>query len=78
METWNDDLIKTLNSDRVNSLNLSEHHRRNFFYFKNLSNYFDIPVIITSCLSGSFSVDASPYLDQGYISLFCAILQCHL
>ena len=73
METWNDEIIKILNNNRVNSLNMSEYHRRNFFYFKNLSNYFDIPVIITSCLSGSFSVGASPYLDQGYISLILCI-----
>ena len=73
MEPCNDETIKILNSVRVNSLNLSEYHRRNFFYFKNLSNYFDIPVIITSCLSGSFSVGASPYLDQGYISLILCI-----
>ena len=69
METWNDEIIKILNNVRVNSLNLSEYHRRNFFYYKNLSNYFDIPIIIISCISGSFSVGASPYLNQGYISL---------
>ena len=69
METWNDEIIKILNNVRINSLNLSEYHRRNFFYYKNLSNYFDIPIIIISCISGSFSVGASPYLNQGYISL---------
>ena len=74
METWNDEIIKILNNVRVNSLNLSEYHRRNFFYYKNLSNYFDIPIIIISCISGSFSVGASPYLNQGYIINFmCCI-----
>jgi hypothetical protein len=73
METWNDEIIKILYNVRINSLNLSEYHRRNFFYFKNISNYFDIPIIITSSLSGSFSVGASPYANQGYISLIsCA------
>ena len=69
METWNDEIIKILNNVRVNSLNLSEYHRRNFFYYKNLSNYFDIPIIIISCISGSFSVGASPYMEQGLISV---------
>jgi hypothetical protein len=66
---WNDQTILILNNVRINSLNLSEYHRRNYFYYKSISNYFDIPIIITSSLAGSFSVGAIPYLDQGYISL---------
>ena len=69
METWNDEIIKILNNVRVNSLNLSEYHRRNYFSYRELSKYFDIPVIITSTLAGSFSVGASSYLDQGLISV---------
>jgi len=69
METWNDEIIKILNNVRVNSLNLSEYHRRNYFSYRELSKYFDIPVIITSTLASSFSVGASPYLDQGLISV---------
>ena len=69
MEPWNDETIKILNNVRINSLNLSEYHRRNYFYYKSISNYFDIPIIITSSLAGSFSVGATPYLKQGTISL---------
>ena len=72
METWNDEIIKILNNVRINSLNLSEYHRRFFFYFKNISNYFDIPIIITSSLSGSFSVGAS--LISCAASMFITIL----
>ena len=69
METWNDEIIIILNNVRVNSLNLSEYHRRNYFSYRELSKWFDVPIIITSTLAGSFSVGATPYLDQGYISL---------
>jgi len=69
METWNDEIIKILNNVRVNSLNLSEYHRRNYFSYRELSKYFDIPVIIISTLAGSFSVGASPYMDQPTISV---------
>ena len=72
MEPWNDEIIKILNNVRINSLNLSEYHRRNYFYFKNISNYFDIPIIITSSLSGSFSVGAS--LISCAASMFITIL----
>ena len=30
MEPWNDETIKILNNVRINSLNLSEYHRRNY------------------------------------------------
>ena len=63
MDNWNEEIIKILNNVRVNSLNLSEYHRRNYFLYKNLSNYFDIPIIKTSCVAGSFSVGATPYLN---------------
>ena len=42
---WNDQTILILNNVRINSLNLSEYHRRNYFYYKSISNYFDIPII---------------------------------
>ena len=57
----------------MNAVNLSEYHRRNYFYFKSLSNYFDIPIIIISTIAGSFSVGADPYLKQSNISLINCI-----
>ena len=69
METWNDEIIKILNNVRVNSLNLSEYYRRNYFSYRELSEWFDVPIIKTSTLAGSFSVGASPYMDQPTISV---------
>jgi hypothetical protein len=69
MEPWNDETIKILNNVRINSLNLSEYHRRNYFQYREMSKFFDIPVIIISTLAGSFSVGATPYLEQGTISV---------
>jgi hypothetical protein len=57
----------------VNAVNLSEYHRRNYFYYKNLSNYFDIPIIIISTIAGSFSVGADQYLKQNNISLISCL-----
>ena len=69
MEPWNDETIKILNNVRINSFNLSEYHRRNFFSYKYLSNWFDLPIIIISTLAGSFSVGATHYLEQRTISV---------
>lgn len=72
-ESWNSNIIEILENVRVNSINLSEYHRRNYFYFKNLSNYFDIPIIVISTIAGSFSVGADPYLEQKNISLISCL-----
>jgi hypothetical protein len=70
---WNSNIIEILEGVRTNAVNLSEYHRRSYFYFKNLSNYFDIPIIIISSISASFSVGADPYLKQENISLISCI-----
>jgi len=71
--SWNTNIIEILENVRVNAVNLSEYHRRNYFYYKSLSNYFDIPIIIISTIAGSFSVGADPYLKQSNISLINCI-----
>ena len=70
---WNSNIIEILEGVRTNAVNLSEYHRRSYFYYKNLSNYFDIPIIITSTIAGSFSVGADPYLEQRNISLISCL-----
>ena len=52
---------------------VSEYHRRTYFYYKNLSNWFDVPMIVISTIAGSFSVGADPYLDQANISLISCV-----
>ena len=73
MNNWNSNIIEILEGVRTNAVNLSEYHRRSYFYYKNLSNYFDIPIIITSTIAGSFSVGADPYLEQRNISLISCL-----
>ena len=70
---WNSNIIEILEGVRTNAVNLSEYHRRSYFYYKNLSNYFDIPIIITSTIAGSFSVGADPHLEQRNISLISCL-----
>ena len=36
--SWNTNIIEILENVRVNAVNLSEYHRRNYFYYKSLSN----------------------------------------
>lgn len=69
MNNWDDSVVELLESVRSNSTYLSEMHRKTFFSLKFMSVYFDIPVIVLSSFSASFSVGSQPYLEQGLISL---------
>jgi uncharacterized protein YjbI with pentapeptide repeats len=73
-DEWNKEVINILEKVRVNSINLSEYHRLRYYYYKGYSKYFDIPVLVLSTLSGSFSVGSQAYLEQSIISVIgCAI-----
>lgn len=63
-----DEIETLLEKIRINSVVLAETHRRNFYEYKNLSRYFDIPIIVISVLSSSFSVGSQAYLTQNIIS----------
>ena len=73
MNNWNSNIIEILEGVRTNAVNLSEYHRRTYFYYKNLSNWFDVPIIVISTIAGSFSVGADPYLEQRNISLISCL-----
>ena len=73
MNNWNSNIIEIIEGVRTNAVNLSEYHRRTYFYYKNLSNWFDVPIIIISSISASFSVGADPYLEQRNISLISCL-----
>ena len=68
MNNWSEEQESILEKIRINCIVLAETHRRAFFDYKNLSKLFDIPVIIISTLSASFSVGNQSYLPQHLIS----------
>ena len=73
-DEWTKEVITILEKVRVNSINLSEYHRTRYYYFKGFSKYFDIPVLVLSTLSGSFSVGSQAYLPQSMISVIGCII----
>lgn len=68
-DEWDGQLIDFLEGIRRKSAKLSTKHTGKFFYYKSCSNYFDIPIIILSVLSSSFSVGTNDFLEQSTISL---------
>jgi len=76
---WSDDIINILEKIRKNSYALSTKHRRRYIKFKKLSKWFDLPILITSVFSSSFS--SLNIIDQNLtniittsISMFITIL----
>jgi len=69
MNNWTDEVNSILEKMRKNSIELSHRHRLNFYEYKSYSKYFDIPIIIVSVLSSSFSVGAGAFLTQELVSV---------
>ena len=61
---WSHSVDSLLDKIRLNAVYLTNRHINNHLYYKNCSAYFEVPTIILSVFSGSFSVGADPFADQ--------------
>ena len=74
MNEWTQEIEDILERVRINSVSLSNRHRENFYEFKQMSKWFDLPIIITITISASFSVGATAYMAQDIVSsITCSI-----
>jgi hypothetical protein len=55
MDEWTDDIINILQRIRINSTALNKKHVSRYIYYNSISKYFDIPIIIFSVFSSSFT-----------------------
>lgn len=55
MDEWNENLVNILQRIRVNSILLNKKHISRFIYYNSLSRFFDIPIIVFSVFSASFT-----------------------
>jgi hypothetical protein len=77
--TWTRDIIIILDKIRKNSYNLHKKHTKRYIEYKSLSRYFDLPVIVLSVFSSSFSsLDVIDEQNRNVvsvgISMFIAVL----
>jgi hypothetical protein len=71
---WSQSVDSLLDKIRLNAVYLTNRHINNHLYYKGASAYFEIPTIILSVFSGSFSVGADPFANQETISIVsCSI-----
>lgn len=55
MNDWSNDIVNILQRIRVNSISLNKKHISRYIYYNSLSRYFDIPIIVFSVFSASFT-----------------------
>jgi len=71
---WSQSVDSLLDKIRLNAVYLTNRHINNHLYYKNCSKYFEIPTIVLSVFSGSFSVGSDGFLNQELISIVsCSI-----
>jgi len=68
---WSDGIELALNDIKENSLNNSESHKNNYYFYKSYLKYFRVPTIILSGMNSVFSVGLQPYISQNIISVLC-------
>ena len=74
---WSETEYKILENVRINSVNLSEYHRKRYYHFKSYAKYFDLPILFLSSFSASFLMGANTYLEQDTINLIgCGFNTC--
>ena len=65
---WSEDYENILESLRLNAVYMSRSHKKKYFRFKQMSNYFRVPTIILSALASVASVGLQAYISQQHIS----------
>jgi len=71
---WTPDKENYLEAIRINSVLMSDYHKKHYIYYKNLLKYYRIPVIIISGINSVISVGLQTYLEQHLISAITCIL----
>ena len=64
MNNWSQSIDSLLDKIRLNCIQLTNRHIKNHLYYKGASAYFEIPTIILSVFSGSFSVGSDDFISQ--------------
>lgn len=71
---WTDDIEKILENIRINSVLISNEHKRKFFILKENLKYYRLPVIVLSGVNSIISVGLQPYVNQSIISILTCLL----
>ena len=65
---WSEDYENILESLRLNAVYMSRNHKKKYFAFKRMSNWFRVPTIVLSAMASVTSVGLQAYISQQNIS----------
>ena len=71
---WTADVNEVLDKIRVNSIKLSNEHKKTYFIMASYIKWFRVPVIVFSAVGSVLGIGLSPYLTQLVISEICSII----
>ena len=72
--SWTGDIEQILNDLRVNSVYLSNFHKKRYFYYKKVATYFKLPTILVSAAASVVSVGLTNYISQEHISAITCLM----
>ena len=74
MDDWTDDIEIILEDIRTNCVILTAEHKRQYFSYKNILQYFRLPIIVISGINSIISVGFQEYMEQSVISMTTCLL----
>ena len=74
VNNWTRDVNDILDKIRINSIVLSNEHKKTYFLLSSRIKWFRVPVIFLSALGSVFGIGLSPYLPQLLISEICSAM----
>jgi hypothetical protein len=72
--SWTDDVEYILNKIRLNSIILSEYHRKDYLALNACIKYFKIPIIVISAVNSVFSVMLTKFCNQDVVTVLNSML----
>lgn len=71
---WSDDIEIVLEDIRTNCVFLTSEHKKQYFAYKNVLQYFRLPIIVISGINSIVSVGFQNYMEQSAISMTTCLL----
>jgi len=73
-KNWTKDVNDILDKIRINSIILSNEHKKTYFILAARIKWFRIPVIFLSAIGSIFGIGLGPYMAQTFLSALCSVL----
>lgn len=73
-DSWTHDIIAILEKIRINSVTFSQHHKKKYFFYRQIQKWFRLPTICLSAIASVGSVGLQGYIDQSHISALVCFL----